>query len=159
MHRRSKPRLHGTSPAHNLVSGPTCARCCACSCDSCPVCVCVNPVIGVELTGPLHRQCRTPRSRVHMRTLSKDQPIDFRELRMLQGVWSRPGALRPATSPWRAARGTPAEVDGLSNGGAGQKGRLECLGAAGKAANLGGCKSLYRQLLDSDGEHIHCSGR
>ncbi len=32
-------------------------------------------------------------------------------------------------------------------------------GAAGKAANLGGCKSLYRQWLDSDGEHIHCSGR
>ncbi|MEE8304641.1 MAG: hypothetical protein V3S24_19650, partial [Candidatus Tectomicrobia bacterium] len=26
-----------------------------------------------------------------------------------------------------AVRGTPAEVDGLSNGGAGQKGRLECL--------------------------------
>ncbi len=25
------------------------------------------------------------------------------------------------------SRGTPAEVDGLSNGGAGQKGRLECL--------------------------------
>ncbi len=39
------------------------------------------------------------------------------------------------------------------------KWRLFCLGAAGKAANLGGCKSLYRQLLDSDGEHIHCSGR
>ncbi len=39
------------------------------------------------------------------------------------------------------------------------KWRLICLGAAGKAANLGGCKSLYRQLLDSDGEHIHCSGR
>ncbi len=33
----------------------------------------------------------------------------------------RPGALRPATSPWRAARGTPAEVAGLSNGGAGHK--------------------------------------
>ncbi len=32
---------------------------------------------------------------------------------MLQGVWSSPGALRPATSPWHAARGT--------------KGRLECL--------------------------------
>ena len=29
--------------------------------------------------------------------------------------------------------------------------RLHLLGAAGKAANLGGCKSLYRQLLDSDG--------
>ncbi len=39
------------------------------------------------------------------------------------------------------------------------KWRLFDLGAAGKAANLGGCKSLYRQLLDSDGEHIHCSGR
>ena len=39
------------------------------------------------------------------------------------------------------------------------KWRLFCLGAAGKAANLGGCKSLYRQLLDADGEHIHCSGR
>ena len=36
---------------------------------------------------------------------------------------------------------------------------MKCLGAAGKAATLGGCKSLYRQLLDSDGEHIHCSGR
>ncbi len=41
----------------------------------------------------------------------------------------------------------------------GAKWRLFGLGAAGKAANLGGCKSLYRQLLDSDGEHIHCSGR
>jgi hypothetical protein len=29
--------------------------------------------------------------------------------------------------------------------------RLKFLGAAGKAATLGGCKSLYRQLLDSDG--------
>jgi hypothetical protein len=32
-------------------------------------------------------------------------------------------------------------------------------GAANKAAHLGGCKSLYRQLPDADGEHIHCSGR
>ena len=32
-----------------------------------------------------------------------------------------PGALRPASSPWRAARSSPADVTGLSNGGAGQK--------------------------------------
>ena len=58
---------------------------------------------------------------------------------MLQGAWSSPGALRPATSPWHAARGMPAEVDGLLNDGAGQKGRLECLyiAAAGGAAGEG----------------------
>ncbi len=32
-----------------------------------------------------------------------------------------PGALRPASSPWCAARSSPAEVTGLSNGGAGHK--------------------------------------
>jgi hypothetical protein len=32
-------------------------------------------------------------------------------------------------------------------------------GAAGKAANLVGCKSPRRQLPDSDGEHIRSAGR
>ena len=35
-----------------------------------------------------------------------------------------PGALCPASSPWRAARSSLAEVAGLSNGGAGTKVRL-----------------------------------
>ena len=40
-------------------------------------------------------------------------------------------------------------------------GAAQCIvrGAAGNAVNLGGCKSLYRQLPETDGEHIHCSER
>jgi len=81
----------------------------------------------------------------------------------------RPPPVLPAASAFPAAP-TAAVLHAVTGGHSRQlpdvcyrkrraKARLFGLGAAGKAANLGGCKSLYRQLLDSDGEHIHCSGR
>jgi hypothetical protein len=33
--------------------------------------------------------------------------IEIKRLIVMNGIWSSPGALRPAPSFWRAARGTP----------------------------------------------------
>jgi hypothetical protein len=43
--------------------------------------------------------------------LLTNQPVEIRLLSMLNGVWSSPGALRPASFPWRAARGTRHAAD------------------------------------------------
>ena len=51
-------------------------------------------------------------------------------------------ALRPASFPWRAARGTPVTSPADQRWRGACKGHLKRLGAAGKAATLGGCKSL-----------------
>ena len=52
------------------------------------------------------------------------QPIP-KSPRTSSAASDRKSALRTATSPWHTARGMPAEVAGLSTGGAGQKTALE----------------------------------
>ncbi len=78
---------------------------------------------------------------------------------MLKGVPRAFPAAPPAAVLHAVPGGRSRQLPEVSNRTRRAKWRLFGLGAAGKAANLGGCKSLYRQLLDSDGEHIHCSGR
>lgn len=52
-----------------------------------------HTVLRVLLPRPLAADNDLPRSLVHDRPLSKDQRLDVRPLRLLQSVWSSPGAL------------------------------------------------------------------
>jgi hypothetical protein len=67
----------------------------------------IKTVIRLALT---LRRRRYPSSLVHLRAILKDQLIEIRLLNMLEGIWIRPSALRPAPSPWRTARGMPADT-------------------------------------------------